>query len=82
MPIYGIIRHPIYTSYLLVFGGYCVLLQSWPAILLLIADCAIWFGNRIQIEERMLAEEFGDATREADLQHEPAGEAAESDRGN
>ena len=61
--IYSVIRHPIYTSYLLIFGGYCVLLQSWPAILLLIVDCLIWFGNRIQIEERMLAEEFGDAYR-------------------
>lgn len=61
--IYGVIRHPIYTSYLLIFGGYCVLLQSWPAILLLIVDCLIWFGSRIQLEERMLAEEFGDAYR-------------------
>ncbi|MCB0115372.1 MAG: isoprenylcysteine carboxylmethyltransferase family protein [Caldilineaceae bacterium] len=61
--IYGVVRHPIYSSYLLIFGGYCVLLQSWPAILLLIIACLIWFGSRIQLEERMLTEEFGEAYR-------------------
>jgi protein-S-isoprenylcysteine O-methyltransferase Ste14 len=58
--IYSYVRHPIYTSYILLFIGFCVMLQSVWGLGLLIAVCAVWFGNRIGIEEQMLAGEFGE----------------------
>ncbi|BAY77497.1 isoprenylcysteine carboxyl methyltransferase [Nostoc linckia NIES-25] len=58
--IYSLIRHPIYTSYILLFIGFCLMLQSlWGSGLLLIV-CVVWFGNRIVIEEQMLEERFGE----------------------
>jgi protein-S-isoprenylcysteine O-methyltransferase Ste14 len=58
--IYGFVRHPIYTSYILLFVGFCVLLQSLWGLSLLLVVCLVWFGNRIGIEERMLLARFGD----------------------
>jgi protein-S-isoprenylcysteine O-methyltransferase Ste14 len=58
--IYSLVRHPIYTSYILLFGGFCTILQSLWGLGLLFAVCIVWFGNRIGIEERMLSERFGD----------------------
>lgn len=59
--IYSIIRHPIYTSYILLFFGYMVLFESLWAAVLLAAVCSVWFGTRIRIEESMLLSQFGDA---------------------
>ncbi|MEM9214326.1 MAG: isoprenylcysteine carboxylmethyltransferase family protein [Cyanobacteria bacterium P01_F01_bin.150] len=59
--IYGSIRHPIYTSYILLFLGFCTMVQSLWGLGLLLATCIVWFGNRIAIEEKMLEEEFGEA---------------------
>jgi protein-S-isoprenylcysteine O-methyltransferase Ste14 len=58
--IYRYVRHPIYTSYILLFFGFCLILQSLWGLGLLVAVCAVWFGNRIGIEEQMLAGEFGE----------------------
>jgi protein-S-isoprenylcysteine O-methyltransferase Ste14 len=58
--VYGFVRHPIYTSYILLFVGFCTLLQSIWGFSLLFAVCVVWFGNRIGIEERMLLDRFGD----------------------
>jgi protein-S-isoprenylcysteine O-methyltransferase Ste14 len=58
--IYSSVRHPIYTSYILLFLGFCIVLQSSWGLGLLIAVCIVWFGNRIGIEEQMLADRFGD----------------------
>lgn len=58
--IYSIVRHPIYTSYILLFLGFCTMLQSLWGFSLLLAVCIVWFANRIGIEERMLEEEFGE----------------------
>jgi protein-S-isoprenylcysteine O-methyltransferase Ste14 len=58
--IYSLVRHPIYTSYILLFAGFCTMLQSLWGFGLLIAVCIVWFGNRIGIEERMLSDRFGD----------------------
>ncbi len=61
--IYSIVRHPIYLSYILLFAGYCTLLQSFLSLGLLAAVCMVWFGNRIAIEEEMLEQQFGEAYR-------------------
>jgi protein-S-isoprenylcysteine O-methyltransferase Ste14 len=58
--IYSSVRHPIYTSYILLFLGFCIALQSLWGLGLLVAVCIVWFGNRIGIEEQMLADRFGD----------------------
>lgn len=58
--VYGFVRHPIYTSYILLFVGFCTMLQSLWGLGLLLAVCIVWFGNRIGIEERMLLDRFGD----------------------
>lgn len=58
--IYSFVRHPIYLSYILLFAGFCLILQSKLAILMLIFVCLVWFGQRISIEEEMLQKEFGE----------------------
>ena len=58
--IYSVIRHPIYTSYILLFLGFCLMLHSVWGLTLLVVVCVVWFGNRIAIEEKMLAEYFGE----------------------
>ena len=58
--VYGFVRHPIYTSYILLFVGFCILLQSIWGFGLLLCVCIVWFGNRIGIEEQMLLDRFGD----------------------
>jgi protein-S-isoprenylcysteine O-methyltransferase Ste14 len=58
--IYSVVRHPIYTSYILLFFGHMILFQSVWATLLLGAVCTLWFGIRIRIEEAMLLQQFGE----------------------
>ena len=58
--IYGQVRHPIYTSYLLLFIGFCTFLQSWLSLVALTLLCTRWFSNNISLEEEMLLEEFGE----------------------
>ncbi len=61
--IYSMVRHPIYSSYLLLFTGFCTMLQSLSGLGLLAIISMIWFGSRIQIEEAMLIDQFGDEYR-------------------
>jgi protein-S-isoprenylcysteine O-methyltransferase Ste14 len=61
--IYSVVRHPIYSSYLLLFMGFCTMLQSFSGLGLLTVISIIWFGSRIQIEEAMLIDQFGDEYR-------------------
>ena len=58
--LYSWVRHPIYTSYILLFLGFSTMLSSWWGSGLLVVTCVVWFGNRIAIEERMLEERFGE----------------------
>ena len=58
--IYSLVRHPIYTSYILLFLGFCLMLQSLLGLGLLAITCIVWFGSRISIEEKMLEEKFGE----------------------
>ena len=57
--IYSKIRHPIYTSYIMLFLGFSMVLQSLLSCLVLSIVSLIWFGKRISLEEEMLEEEFG-----------------------
>lgn len=57
--IYRYIRHPVYTSYILLFCGYCILLQAWLSLVITAILCTLWFRHRIHIEEQMLIAHFG-----------------------
>lgn len=61
--VYTRVRHPIYTSYLCIFFGFTLMMQSAPGALVMLGVCYLWFGTRIPIEEAMLEETFGDAYR-------------------
>lgn len=61
--VYGVVRHPIYTSYLCLFFSFPLLTRSLWGALAMAAVCAVWFGNRIPTEEAMLEETFGDSYR-------------------
>lgn len=59
--VYGIVRHPIYTSMLLVVSGTCLVLA--PLYLLPVSLLLYLAGTEIRLraEEALLAERFGDA---------------------
>lgn len=62
--IYAYIRHPIYTSYILLFIGYVVLFHAPMSAMIFLIVLSIWYGSRISLEEAMLIEKFGDAYRD------------------
>jgi protein-S-isoprenylcysteine O-methyltransferase Ste14 len=58
--IYRQVRHPVYLSYVLLLVGSCTMLQSFVSLVASVVSCTIWLENRINIEEKMLIEKFGD----------------------
>ena len=59
---FRLIRHPMYAGQVLVYIGLLGLaLQSWAAILFILIVSSIYYGNRIRIEEKLLAAELGNA---------------------
>ena len=61
--VYGLVRHPIYTSMLLVVGATCLILA--PLYLLPVSLLLYVAGTEIRVraEEALLAERFGEAFR-------------------
>ncbi|MGP8011047.1 MAG: methyltransferase family protein [Halobacteriota archaeon] len=57
---YRLVRHPAYTGSLLTMVGLGFVLQSWGAVLVLIAFFGVAFGYRIHVEEGVLASKLGD----------------------
>jgi len=57
---YRLVRHPAYTGYLLAIIGMGFVIQSWGAVLVLIAFFAVVFGYRIHVEEGILTSKLGD----------------------
>ena len=57
---YRLVRHPAYTGSLLTMVGLGFVLQSWGAILVLIAFFGAAFGYRIHVEEAVLTSKLGD----------------------
>jgi len=56
---YRLVRHPAYTGSLTMVGlGF--VLQSWGAVLVLIAFFGVAFGYRIHVEEAVLTSKLGD----------------------
>lgn len=57
---YAIVRHPIYTGLLAGFAGSALALGQWRGLIALVIVCvALW--RKLRLEERWLAEIFGDS---------------------
>jgi protein-S-isoprenylcysteine O-methyltransferase Ste14 len=57
--LYSVIRHPMYTAFLLMGAGQALLLANWVAGLAGLFGFAILFILRVNKEERMMTETFG-----------------------
>eukprot|EP01018_Ginkgo_biloba_P003364 Gb_02332 [translate_table: standard] len=57
---YRWVRHPIYTSYMLLFAGYCIALRAYCSLAFLVVACFLYYEQRTKLEEDMLVEAFGD----------------------
>eukprot|EP00884_Botryococcus_braunii_P017885 jgi/Botrbrau1/4780/Bobra.0325s0003.1 len=56
---YSLMQHPIYTSYICLFMGYCLMLQSPRAAALLGSVCLLYYSQRTAIESHILEAAFG-----------------------
>ena len=57
--IYGLMRHPLYTSVMVLALGWALVWQSWPA-LLVVAVLPPFFAAKARREERWLRQKFPD----------------------
>ena len=62
--LYGYVRHPMYTSFLLMAVAQALLLSNWVAGLSGLVGFAIFYGLRVGKEERMMLETFGPEYRD------------------
>ena len=60
---YRRVRHPMYTALFLIGVGYLLLSSSWLIGLPWLTTIAVTAATRVNQEERMLAEQFGDQYR-------------------
>jgi protein-S-isoprenylcysteine O-methyltransferase Ste14 len=58
--IYDTIRHPAYLGTLLSFLGLGIALINWLSIIVIFIPILLSFINRMQVEEKVLIEEFGE----------------------
>ena len=61
--LYRFIRHPMYASFLLIGLAQAFLLPNWVAGLSGLAGFAVLFFTRVDVEERMMLDNFGDEYR-------------------
>jgi protein-S-isoprenylcysteine O-methyltransferase Ste14 len=57
--LYKIIRHPGYLGQLIIFLGISTCLSNWISILLMIIPVMSGYLNRINVEEKFMAEQMG-----------------------
>lgn len=62
--LYGYVRHPMYSSFILFAAAQALLLQNWIAGPIGIVAIAILFFLRVPREEQMMIETFGQAYRD------------------
>lgn len=61
---YALVRHPMYTSFMLMGVGQAFLLSNWVAGLAGLIGFAVLFLLRVEEEERMMLEMFGSQYRD------------------
>jgi len=57
---YGLVRHPIYTSMLVVLGATAMIITPWPIFLGSLALFVVGTEIRVRTEETLLASRFGE----------------------
>ena len=57
--LYKYIRHPSYSGSLLSFAGFCLSLDNWLSLFIILIPVIATFINRINIEETLLLGQFG-----------------------
>ena len=57
--MYRYVRHPSYAASLLSFVGFGIVLNNWVSLLLIVVAVLFVFINRMNIEEKVLTEQFG-----------------------
>jgi protein-S-isoprenylcysteine O-methyltransferase Ste14 len=57
--LYRIIRHPGYLGQLIIFLGISTCLSNWISIILMLIPVLLGYLNRINIEEKFMAEQLG-----------------------
>ena len=61
--LYRFIRHPMYASFLLIALAQAFLLPNWVAGLSGLVGLAVLFFMRVNVEERMMSDTFGEEYR-------------------
>uniref|UniRef100_A0A1D1ZIJ4 Protein-S-isoprenylcysteine O-methyltransferase n=1 Tax=Anthurium amnicola TaxID=1678845 RepID=A0A1D1ZIJ4_9ARAE len=56
---YRWVRHPIYASTMLLFSAYCIALRAPFSFLFLLVTCLVYYGQKAQLEEKLMVETFG-----------------------
>jgi protein-S-isoprenylcysteine O-methyltransferase Ste14 len=57
--LYKIIRHPGYLGQIIIFLGVSTCLSNWLSILLMVIPVLLGYLNRINVEEKFMAEQMG-----------------------
>jgi protein-S-isoprenylcysteine O-methyltransferase Ste14 len=57
--LYKLIRHPGYLGQLIIFLGIPICLSNWLSVLLMIIPVLAGYLNRINVEEKFMAEQLG-----------------------
>eukprot|EP00252_Welwitschia_mirabilis_P018806 TRINITY_DN4204_c0_g1_i1.p1 TRINITY_DN4204_c0_g1~~TRINITY_DN4204_c0_g1_i1.p1 ORF type:complete len:424 (-),score=48.19 TRINITY_DN4204_c0_g1_i1:160-1431(-) len=55
------VRHPIYSSYMLLFASYCCAMQAYASLCVVFLPCLLYYDRKANIEERLLTETFKEA---------------------
>ncbi|XP_057453378.1 uncharacterized protein LOC130745232 [Lotus japonicus] len=56
---YRWVRHPIYSSTMLLFVTYCIALRAPLSMLFIVAVCLLYYKQKADIEEALMVESFG-----------------------
>lgn len=57
---YRWVRHPIYSSTMLIFWTYCLALRAPISSLFITSVCALYYGQKAKLEEALMVETFGE----------------------
>lgn len=57
---YRWVRHPIYSSVMLLFVTYCAALRAPLSLLFVVAVCVLYYEQKVKLEEHALIEAFGE----------------------